>query len=65
MIIDRSAQKAALMKKFTDPSKPPFPGAVRMDCSECGSLIAWTNPPLPPNGKTMCRECSPRMASCP
>jgi DNA-directed RNA polymerase subunit RPC12/RpoP len=59
--MDRSAAKAALMKKFTDPNRPPMPGMVALRCSECSAHIVWVNPPLPPNGKTVCRECGGRL----
>jgi hypothetical protein len=56
-IVDRAAHKAAVMRKFRNPEQAPMPGLVKMTCTECNSFILWVNPPLPPNGRTICKEC--------
>lgn len=56
-IVDRAAARAALLAKYRDPSRPPFPGAVAMTCTECQTHILWVNPPLPANGRTLCKTC--------
>lgn len=57
MITDRAKAKAALLAQYSDPSSPPFPGAVAMTCDECGTHLDWVNPPLPPCGRTVCSDC--------
>lgn len=52
---DRSDARARLLAAYTDPTTPPFPGAVAMTCAECDRFLVWTNPPLP-TVPTVCRE---------
>ena len=51
--------RVRLLARYTDPTRPPFPGAVAMTCTECGAHIVWVNPPLPSSGRTVCSGCDP------
>lgn len=47
-VIDRSAARARLLARMTDPARPPAPGMVRILCTAHGEFVAWCSPPAPP-----------------